>query len=553
MELNEIQAQSILKASKQVPKFITKSREEATELFALLQGDGFLEELINRIEFIESKEKAEARKKYSRNIAHFYERLLRPVDNVYSATGGSKIYNIKNTDEKKKLMTAVSRTLNGKSLQEWLETNWMPLYHADPNGIIFLEYKSGEDEQCWPTYKNVSHIRNYVPRGQLLEWVLFEPYKLKIGEKVEDIWRLVDDKMDRSYKQNGDEFVLLDTVTVNHEEVKLTFEHPFGQTPGLINSDIEKLRGHHRISPVEKIVELSKEYARDQSIKTLYKKYNGFPKEWKYEDQCESCTGSGKDNDDGTCKKCDGHGYYKSKDVTDISILAIPTKDEVAINPISGYITPPLDIWTQYDKELALLNEMAHQTHWGTLAGLEQTVNKTATAAILNSQPMTDKLDKYASVAEFMEAQLTEWKANFLMPSKKKDEKVASINYGRRYILDSPDTILEKYEKAKEKGDNNVILDRLFNEYLTAKHKNDPEFLRFSLLKANIEPYIHLDLEQVMTYFGAEDVQKKVLFEDWWKTLSIDNMDKTSETLNKDFDSWFTGRVQVPAKEDGQE
>jgi len=542
MILEDEQAIKVLESSQQVPNFITVSRDESVELFALLEGDQFAELLINRIEYIESKDKAEARKKYSRDIAHFFQRLLNPTENVYSATGGSKVYKIKDKTKLENLLSKISRIRNGKSLQQWLRATWMPLYHSDPNGVIFMEYSTeGDDVECWPTYKNIDHIRNYKARGQKLEWILFEPVKKNINTQIVECWRLVDDTQDRLYKKEGNQFILIEEI----DGVKVSFEHPFGVVPALINSDIEKLKGTHRLSPIDKVVELSKEYARDQSIKTIYKKYNGFPYQWKYQDQCEKCHGAGKDPEGNTCRECDGHGYYKSKDVTDVHVLATPDKEDVILNPSMGFVTPPLDIWTQYDNELELLDKMAHKTHWGTMAGSIQNIAKTATEIILNTQPMIDKLNAYSDTAEFMEGFFTELIANLIDDSKPKDESIASINYGRRYIIDPPDVILEKYENAKKEGDNNVILDRLFNEYLTAKYKNDPDFLRVILLKSKVEPYIHLSVEQVNAIFGNTEAQKKVLFEDWWNTLTVDDFDKTASTLSTEFETWFASQQQT--------
>jgi len=333
-------------------------------------------------------------------------------------------------------------------------------------------------------------------------------------------------------------------MTIDGVMRRVTFEHPFGQTPALINSDIRKFKGHNRLSPVYKIVDLSKEYARDQSVKTIYKAKNGFAKEWKYEDQCEACQGA-KKIDGENCKDCDGHGYYLSSDVTDVKILATPDKEDVRLDPHAGYVTPPLDIWGQYDTELKLQEDTAHETHWGTLLGVKTSGLKTATEIVLNIQPMTDRLNIYSDVAEMMEAQLTEWVANFVDLQKDKDEKIAHVNYGRNYILNPPSVILEQYERAKEKGDNNVILDRLLNEYYTAKHSNDPELLRITLLKSSVEPYTHLSYDQVNAIFGREETQKKVLFENWWNTLINNDLSKESESLRKKFDEWFAKQIEV--------
>jgi len=41
----------------------------------------------------------------------------------------------------------------------------------------------------------------------------------------------------------------------------------------------------------------------------------------------------------------------------------------------------------------------------------------------------------------------------------------------------------------------------------------------------------------VQTIFNNVEAQKKVLFEDYWKTLT--NFDQEPETLRNDFESWF--------------
>jgi hypothetical protein len=506
-----------------------------------MHGDRFLELLITKIEGIESKEKAIARKKYSRNIVHFYDRLLRPNANVYSANGGSMHFDVNDSD-RDSLLSKIGRARDGKSLREWLKTNWMPLYHSDPNGVIFIEYETDPEPNCWPTYQNINHIRSYKPKGQLVDWIIFEPIKVLINNRQEQVYRLVDDKTDRRLVQkNGGKFEILKTI--NGKEV--TFEHPFGQVPCIINSDIKKFKGDYRLSPANGVVELSEEYARDQSIKTLYKKFMGFPREWKYVEQCEACTGSRKDSEGGECVSCDGHGYYKSSDVTDVRTLPIPDQDSVKITPdIAGFISPPLDVWTQYTDELQILDGMAHHTHWGTMAGFASKVTKTATEIFYDTQPMTDKLNDLADVGEAIENQIVEWYANFVIPLKAKDKKISSIHYGRRYIIDPPDVILEKYEKAKLAGDNNVILDRLYNEYLTARFRRDPEFLRVMLLKSSVEPYLHLPNEEVIKIFGNIEAQRKVLFQQWWSTLGGDDLNKTAESLTIEFNNWFTERTK---------
>ena len=103
--------------------------------------------------------------------------------------------------------------------------------------------------------------------------------------------------------------------------------------------------------------------------------------------------------------------------------------------------------------------------------------------------------------------------------------------------------ILQKYQEARAKGDNNVILDRLYNEYLTAKHGNDPQWLRMELLKSEVEPYLHVSLEHVNAMFGTEEARKKALFPKWWKSLDEIATDMTAEQLMEQFATWFADQT----------
>ena len=122
-------------------------------------------------------------------------------------------------------------------------------------------------------------------------------------------------------------------------------------------------------------------------------------------------------------------------------------------------------------------------------------------------------------------------------PTKDVDEREVYINYGRRYILESADTILEKYHTSKDNDDNSTIKDRLLSEYITAKYKNDPQMLRESLLKAKVEPYIHEKIEEVEQFFGSVEAARKIYFNKWWN-LEADK-EKTPEQLIEDYKNWF--------------
>ena len=88
---NDQEAIAAIKANLKINHEFVEMRESSNELKALVNGDDFIEELIEKIENIESDKKALARKKYSRSIKDLFERLFQPIDNIYYATNDGSV------------------------------------------------------------------------------------------------------------------------------------------------------------------------------------------------------------------------------------------------------------------------------------------------------------------------------------------------------------------------------------------------------------------------------------------------------------------------------
>jgi len=48
---------------------------------------------------------------------------------------------------------------------------------------------------------------------------------------------------------------------------------------------------------------------------------------------------------------------------------------------------------------------------------------------------------------------------------------------------------------------------------------------------------LHLNLTDVISIFGQEEAQRKVLFNKWWKTVT--DYYKSEDVLSAEFDAWF--------------
>ena len=521
-----------IKSNQAVPKWVDDARKYHKRLLALIDGEGFKDLLIGKIEHIEGTQKAIARKKYARSIKDFYERLLRLTDNIYSSTGGIKRYENLTDKQIEELTNHLHDVKGGKTLESWLESVWLIVYHQDPNGIIFLEYNAELEILPQPSYKSINTIRNYVSNGQTLEVLLFEPKELDEGIKQ---WYVVDDKFFYTVNQSAESFTI---------QEDLTFEHNFGIVPAVVNSDIEHIGHDKRLSPVDKVIELSEEYGRDLSVKTIYKFQQGFPKHWRYASVCPTCHGIGKDGQGNTCGDCNGTGELLRGDVTNEDRLTIPEEGESVIAPASGFVSPDLEYLADTRTELKELEDTSTFTLWGTI--IDTQVQATATEIIANLQPVSKRLNKYSDVAQRVETLLTEMIANNMFIDKAKDTKVSSISYGRNFVLETVNTVLERYEEAKEKGDNATILDRLYHEYLLTKYKSDNVGLQIAITKSKTEPFLHYTVEQVQEISGDKEAQRKMLFDDWWKQLK--SFEKDSEELRKEFNDWFEGQFVEPVE-----
>lgn len=515
---------SEIKKVQAVPAWVNDARVYSKDMRALVYGDGF-KDLVIQVEHVETAKKALARKKYSRPIKDAISKILEPVNNVYSATGGAKEYNIANDTKRREFLKHIGNVRDGKSLEQWLQSYWSrDLYNIDPSGIMMLEWK---DNNAYITYKSIDSIRYYKARGMNIDFVIFEPISTQDNKRV---WRIVDDAKDYTIIENGGTF---------SEDPGKTEPHKFGKCPARIVSDKMHLGKDYRLAFIDAVVEALKEMLRDRSILSIYKFKNGFATHFRPKILCPECHGTGKSGVD-QCKSCDAKGYILDKDVTDEIIIPIDLTSE---NPVqlpstfAGYISPSLEIWDQYVKEEKRLVNDAFEVVWGTRES-EQVKDQTAMGVILNTQPMVTKLNLISDVAQSHEQAFTEMLANFYL-TKKHDERISNVSYGRNYIIQPPEFLLSEYQKSNESADPVTIRDRKLSEYLTSKHKNDPETLRVELLKKDLEPYVHYDINTVNSIFGNIEARKKGLFTDWWETLNEADKIKTKEQLESMRDAWY--------------
>ena len=493
-----------------VPNWVTVARDNSKIYKALIDGEGFSDVLINKIEHIESSSRAEVRKKYSKDIRDLFERVMKPRENVFQANGGSEKLIMANQNIRDIFEKTQANFKSNKSVFKYLSEVYFNLSDVDPNGLMFLEYKSNaSNKTVYPTYKSIDDIYDYEANGQKTEYVAFAPKDKLVGTVTVKLWRFVDDKHDRMISQIGESFIIASQ-----------FEHPFGEVPALVLSEKEKIGTNIRLSAIEKITELAKDFARDKSILTIYKFQKGYPIHWRFVTQCRTCAGMGR-KDNNTCDACQGHGYIKNTDVSDIVTIPIPDIDQPNIAPnIAGFVSPDLETWKQLKDDIKDFEMIMKDTIWGTHLYSTQSKSmketETATGRYIDVQPIINILNIYADTVEYMDNTICNWILNFVDPVKNKSDIIYSKSYGRRYIIENPDIILLRYQEAKRTSDCSTILDKLLEEFIMSKYKNDQTMQSIMLKKKRIEPYVHLTHEQVNLAFGPDEAIKKELFNKFW-------------------------------------
>lgn len=495
----------IIQENESLKTWVSEARERSKVLKALVNGKDYSDVLINEIEKLESKDRAKARKKYSKDVRDMFNRVFKNRYNVFEAVGGSEFIKSSSDNLKTGLEILLNSFKGNKSIEHYLSEYAFNLWDVEPNGLIFMEYITTPEKKIYPTFKSINDIRLYQSNGQILDFVLFEPKTIIESGKMYKLWRYVDSNVDISIKQ---------TETVYTPYPEKSFEHVFKQVPAVIISDQQEVGTELRISPVDQVSELAKDYCRDKSVLTIYKFLNGFPIHWKYVQQCRKCTGTGKTGND-KCTVCDGSGRLGRSDVTDVVQVTPPKGDDPVLAPdIAGYINPSIEVWDKYNEDQKRMEELIYHTVWGTIEATGK--SETATGRFIDTQPVTNELSKYSRNIEFLHNQLVRFVIKFLTPAE--NAITYHKSYGKRFIIESPDTILEKYTTSKKNGDPSTILDRIMNEYIVSKYKSDPLMLSVQLKKMEVEPYVHWDLVTVSTTFGAEEAGKKIMFQEWWGT-----------------------------------
>lgn len=527
---------------------ITKGRNYSRDLKKHFYG-AVKNSSIEIINGFESENRKKLREKYARSNKDLMARLTRPIDKVFSARGGSVYYNV--PESKERLARSISQNIRGGvSIKKWIENVWRAHYMDDPYGIIFMELPSTEAESirknkagqsiAYPTYKDINCIYDYLPVESNLEYVVFELDDAEIVlngiEKGEGkrYFRVVDDSTDRIFIRDGNEV---------GEIERLRLANMFMKVPAIINSDIpDPGMPGGKLSLVDEVIELANEFFLTGSIKVTHKFLHGFPKYWEYADNCSECGGVGvKDGE--TCPKCKGTKKEIMVDVGKAKMLPHPEKDDPIVTPqIAGYVSPDRIYYEISTHDMQLLENYMAYTLWGT-SQVQQTHGmsldnkgdaQTATQIMNEIKPQADRLTTISHCAETRHKFILDCA---ILVQVDNHHAGASVNYGNRFMLESPDELWLKYSSARKEGASDAVVDSLLLEYYEAAYFNDPVELSVKIKLIQVEPSVHHTVAEVKDLgYDQEYLKRKMYFGDWKRSLPqadliLKGVDELKESL----------------------
>lgn len=552
MILTDAQALDII-TKRPNKKLITQAQKYTQKLLMHVKGIG-MDAYIDRIMAFEKEDVVKIRKAFAVSNKAMFTRVNRPTDKVYSAKGGSVFYNLADA-QTKKLKDYLSNLAEGYTIKQWLETFYMPATGYDPMGLIMMEMDAAGNP--YPTYKSVMDIYEYQPKNRNLEYVIFKldpktfnlptktdpdkPVPLNAGDTrildavkagdgtTDNLYRIVDDAFDRVVKvQEG-------TITDVPGE---TYPNYWGKVPASIISNIYDPTLCMFLSTEDAIIELADQFLRDGSVRNIIMQYHGFPRAWEYQSACPECKGT-KTLDGRPCDYCKGSGI-KSRSLPEDTIrLPVPrSTDEPKLAPdIAGYITPPIDGINMYNETLESLEDLIFETKWGTHMAddTKKGGSETATGKFIDTQPVNDRLNKYSDAAEMMETFVTDKVAEILITP---NYKGASVTYGRRFMIETPDEIWQKLEGARKNGAPTSSLYDLYNDYLQARYSANAMEMQKMLKLAKIEPMPFVTYEEMGKLQTFPDVilRRKFWFESWMNgKVDAEILYQDTDVLIKDF------------------
>jgi hypothetical protein len=516
---------------------IKLARRRAEKINMHLTGQG-VKQYLEMLDGYETYAQKLLREKLVKSNRSLFSFILRPTDKIFTAKGGSINYNLPN-ETISFIKDQISDVADGLDIKKYLKKVVKSQYVIDPNGILFIDIDNSGmlETHIINSYK----ILYYANKGNKVNALIFEPYKKTLTkedelrfssfadgslqkEKDKKYYRVIDEMHDMLYVNDGG---------VIREVVEERMDNYFGFVPAIILGDEKDPNNDVFESVIADLVEDADAFLRRVSVTNVHELAHLYPRYWSYEQACTKCEGEGTVNylvteavgatpavyDTVTCTSCGGDGSKTRTNPSDEMVLRTPMEGEPVIAPnVAGYVQPDLETASFYAELIEQSKNTMFQAMWGTTYQ-QGGKRETATGRFLDAQPVQDRLRDISDTF----AKLHKFALDCYVKVLIKDPRYeSSVSYGNRYILESPDDILDKYMEASREKISEVATIDIRNRYFEAEYQNDAIGLSNRKKLSNIEPFPSLSANDValMDFISPKEKMRKVYFSSWVGTIT---------------------------------
>lgn len=500
-------------------KDLKEARRIAKKINMHVTGKG-IKEYLEVIDTYENDAQKTLREKLVKSNRSLFSYLLRPMDKIFTAKGGSINFNLE-AKELEGVKSKLTEASDGMDIKRYLKKNVRLPYIIDANGILFVDIDPEGNLEPHVIYTN--QILWYENKGNTIKAIIFEGRKVTKAEatvlrKEGTIeYRVIDEKFDKIYVQDGKEI---------KEDRKRRIKNFFGYVPAIILGDEKDPNSTIYTSQVYDILDDADLFLRRSSTMNVHELANLYSRYWSYAQACTRCEGEGiitsVDGDDvvtsSTCISCGGTGAKTRTNASDETVLPLPQDGEPIIAPhIAGYVSPDIQIAKFYAELQDGFRTEMFQDVWGTT--YEQGGKReTATGRYIDAKPVEDKLRDMSYTFEKLHQFLLN---TFIQAITQNLKYESSVAYGTRYILESADEILDKRKELSGKQVSEVIVLDLEQRYIEAEYQTDSVELKKRKKLMKIEPYPTLTILQVMALsLPDDDKLRKLYFADFVSSLT---------------------------------
>ena len=520
-------------------KRTVKDIQNYTEKMAMHNTGKNFDKYIERMDYYEVAALSKLREMYAPTNKDTCARLHRPLDKIYTAKGGSATYYLPE-NLKPKFFEILKDVKDGESVREWCSRHWFVAMQYDPMALLFMEVD--KDGMAYPTYKSAELVYDYpLPKGRKVGYVVFcMPEKDEWAKKQpnyggEKYYRVVDDAYDYviKYDSVGQASIVEDETLPNY----------WGEVPAITFGWIFDNTKKWFVCLDDQIENALDQFMRERSVVTMFRMHHGFPLKWQLGMDCPRCKGSGHTSGD-LCSSCGGTGNKSKNDVAETIYVKPPkNKEQPFLAPnIAGYVVPPVESLKAMEENINHMFKEMHMTSWGTheIEDSSKTKRATATGRFIDVQPVNDKLISVSKAAEYVEM----WICNMLGKWEFGDVyKGCHINLGRRYMIETPDQIIQRYTELRKLGASLGVLNETYIQWMEAEYQSDDIKFHEKYMLFKLEPFPHMTNEEVHALdLPPEEYFRKLYFQQWVNQLPENSLIlKSYDELFADLEEYVDG------------